>query len=42
MIPIRPIYRPDSQEPSGLRDSTLAPFGESPLLRDTIIRSRKK
>jgi NADH-quinone oxidoreductase subunit F len=40
-IPIRPIYRPDSQQPSGLRDSTLDPVGDSPLLRDTIIRSRK-
>ena len=37
IIPIRPIYRPDTGENSGLRDSTLTPVGDSPLIRDTII-----
>ncbi|MGL4648248.1 MAG: complex I 51 kDa subunit family protein, partial [Caldilineaceae bacterium] len=41
-VPIRPIYRPDSQQPSGLHDSTMDSIGDSPLLRDTIIRSRKQ
>ena len=34
VIPIRPIYRPDVDQPSVLRDSTLQPVGESPLLRE--------
>ena len=33
-IPIRPIYRPDEGQGSGLHDSVLKPQGESPLLRD--------
>jgi NADH-quinone oxidoreductase subunit F len=37
IIPIRPIYRPDTGAASTLRDSTLKPLGESPLNRDTII-----
>ncbi len=37
VIPIRPIYRPDSGEASVLHDSTLANVGESPLNRDTLI-----
>ncbi len=41
ILPIRPIYRPDTSQPSGLRDSVLDPVGDSPLLRDTIIRSSK-
>lgn len=36
-LPVRPIYRPDTDEPSGLHDSTLLPIGESPLLRDTVV-----
>lgn len=36
-IPIRPIYRPDVEQPSKLRDSTLKPLGESPLLRDHVV-----
>ena len=32
-VPIRPIYRPDESMPSGLRDSTLQPVGNSPLIR---------
>ncbi len=37
VIPIRPIYRPDVEQPSKLRDSTLKPLGESPLLRDHVV-----
>ncbi len=36
-LPIRPIYRPDVEQPSVLRDSTLRPEGESPLNRDVVI-----
>jgi NADH-quinone oxidoreductase subunit F len=36
-IPIRPIYRPDVEQSSGLHDSTMKPIGESPLLRDTMV-----
>ena len=36
-IPIRPIYRPDNGQASALRDSKLAPTGESPLNRDTMV-----
>jgi NADH-quinone oxidoreductase subunit F len=36
-LPIRPIYRPDVQQPSVLNDSTLKPVGESPLNRDTVV-----
>lgn len=37
MIPIRPIYRPDVEQSSGLTDSTLKPVGDSPILRDTVV-----
>lgn len=37
IIPIRPIYRPDSGRPSSLNDSALSLVGESPLLRDTVV-----
>ncbi|MCB9156813.1 MAG: NADH-quinone oxidoreductase subunit NuoF [Caldilineaceae bacterium] len=33
-IPIRPIYRPDTGQDSGLHTSTLPMVGESPLIRD--------
>jgi len=36
-IPIRPIYRPDVEQSSGLTDSTLQPIGDSPSLRDTMV-----
>lgn len=36
-LPIRPIYRPDEGEGSGLHDSTLKPVGDSPLLRDSVV-----
>jgi hypothetical protein len=36
-IPIRPIYRPDVEQSSGLHDSTMKPIGESPILRDTMV-----
>ena len=42
IIPIRPIYRPDSAEASALRDSTVSPVGESPLNRDHMIGSETK
>ncbi|MDQ3248210.1 MAG: NADH-quinone oxidoreductase subunit NuoF [Chloroflexota bacterium] len=37
IIPIRPIYRPDVERPSGLTTSTLQPIGDSPVLRDTMV-----
>jgi NADH-quinone oxidoreductase subunit F len=37
VIPIRPIYRPDTGEASVLRDSTMLPVGESLLNREKII-----
>jgi NADH-quinone oxidoreductase subunit F len=37
VVPIRPIYRPDTGEASVLRDSTLLPIGDSPLNRDTVV-----
>jgi NADH-quinone oxidoreductase subunit F len=37
VVPIRPIYRPDVEQPSKLHDSTLKPLGESPLNRDTVV-----
>ena len=37
IIPIRPIYRPDTGAASVLRDSTLLPVGESPLNRDKVV-----
>jgi NADH-quinone oxidoreductase subunit F len=36
-LPIRPIYRPDVEQPSKLQDSTLKPVGDSPLNRDTVV-----
>jgi len=39
IIPIRPIYRPDSGQPSVLHDSTLEIVGESPLNRDTPVHA---
>ncbi len=39
VIPIRPIYRPDAKEPSGIRTSTLPLIGESPLLHDHVVQS---
>jgi NADH-quinone oxidoreductase subunit F len=38
-VPIRPIYRPDVEQPSVLHDSTLKPVGESPLNRDIVVES---
>ncbi len=38
-IPIRPIYRPDVEQASGLHDSTMKPIGESPILRDTMVNA---
>jgi NADH-quinone oxidoreductase subunit F len=37
VIPIRPIYRPDSGQPSKLTTSKLDQVGESPLNRDTMV-----
>jgi NADH-quinone oxidoreductase subunit F len=37
VIPIRPIYRPDTDRPSSLHDSALEMVGEPPLLRDTVV-----
>jgi len=37
VIPIRPIYRPDTGQPSKLTTSTMEPVGESPLNRDTMV-----
>jgi NADH-quinone oxidoreductase subunit F len=39
VLPIRPIYRPDSGQPSVARDSALELVGESPLNRDTRVRT---
>lgn len=39
LVPIRPIYRPDTEQLSGLRASTFAPEGDSPLLRDHVIET---
>ena len=36
-VPIRPIYRPDNDQPSGLHDSTFEPDGEGRLLRDHVV-----
>jgi NADH-quinone oxidoreductase subunit F len=36
-LPIRPIYRPDVEQPSKLQESTLKPVGDSPLNRDTVV-----
>lgn len=35
-IPVRPIYRPDEGQGSGLRQTTFEPVGESPLIRDNV------
>ena len=37
VLPIRPAYRPDVHEPSGLRDSTFAPSGGNIVLHDDLI-----
>lgn len=37
VIPIRPIYRPDTGSDSVLHDSTLKPIGDSPLNRDHVV-----
>lgn len=42
VIPIRPIYRPDTGADSALRDSTLIPVGDSPLNRDHIVGDGKR
>ena len=39
LVPIRPVYRPDVEQPSSLRESTLEPEGDSPLLRDHVIHT---
>jgi NADH-quinone oxidoreductase subunit F len=39
VLPIRHIYRPDTEESSGLHDSSLQPSGESPVLRDHLVGS---
>ncbi len=36
-LPIRPAYRPDVHEPSGLRDSTFAPSGGNVVLHDDLV-----
>jgi NADH-quinone oxidoreductase subunit F len=38
VIPIRPIYRPDSGQPSLLTRSSIELVGESPLNRDTPVK----
>ena len=40
VIPIRPIYRPDSGQPSMLTRSSIELVGESPLNRDTPVKPR--
>ncbi|MEM7128574.1 MAG: NADH-quinone oxidoreductase subunit NuoF [Chloroflexota bacterium] len=35
-IPIRPIYRPDEGQGSGLTDTVFTQVGESPLIRDNV------
>lgn len=37
VLPIRPIYRPDSGQPSKMTTSKLDQVGESPLNRDTMV-----
>ena len=37
VLPIRPAYRPDVHEPSGLHDSTFAPSGGNIVLHDDLI-----
>lgn len=36
-LPIRPAYRPDVHEPSGLRDTTFAPTGDNIVLHDDLV-----
>ncbi len=36
-LPVRPIYRPDTGDQTGLHEIVLEPMGESPLTRDSII-----
>ncbi len=36
-LPIRPAYRPDMHEPSGLRDSTFSPSGGNIVLHDDLV-----
>ncbi len=36
-LPVRPIYRPDTEAASGLFNIALEPSGESPLVRDSVI-----
>ena len=36
-LPVRPIYRPDAEEQSGLFEIALEPVGESPLVRDSVV-----
>jgi NADH-quinone oxidoreductase subunit F len=42
IIPIRPIYRPDQGDASGLRDSFLPIAGETPILHDTPVAVRQE
>jgi NADH-quinone oxidoreductase subunit F len=37
VLPIRPIYRPDPDQPSGLHESTLEPKGHPILLHDEVV-----
>ena len=37
VLPIRPDYRPDVHEPSGLRDSAFAPSGGNIVLHDDLV-----
>ncbi|MBW7884505.1 MAG: NADH-quinone oxidoreductase subunit NuoF, partial [Caldilineaceae bacterium] len=41
VIPIRPIYRPDVGEASGLGNSYLGLEGETPLLHDTTVDAKE-
>jgi NADH-quinone oxidoreductase subunit F len=41
-LPIRPIYRPDVNQPSPLRNSYLTPEGDTPLLHDTVVGGRER
>jgi NADH-quinone oxidoreductase subunit F len=37
LVPIRPIYRPDTGSASVLHDSAIPPIGEMPLNRDHVV-----
>ena len=39
LIPVRPIYRPDTGQMTSLRDSVVEQEGDSPLLRDHVVHS---